>query len=227
MNPPLTRQYAPPGYPGRVVVNRVDFPAMRSFSILSSAAAPVLLIGGWTLAAALQPTGFDPLRETISELAAVGARHRAVMTAALIGTGIAHLVTALGLTEVSRTGRLLIALGGAATLLVAAFPLPANGGSAPHAVFAGLAFGALAVWPFVASGRAAGAARALRPRSTILAGLILLGLVAWFGVTLRAGGPAGLAERVAAAAQSIWPFAVALSLRTATRSRAAAEPADH
>jgi hypothetical membrane protein len=184
----------------------------------------MLLIGGWTLAAALQPTGFDSFRETISELAAVSATDRAVMTAALLGTGIAHLVTALGLTEVARIGRLLIALGGVATLLVAAFPLPESGGSAAHALSAGVAFGALAAWPLFAANRAPDAPPTLRPRNTTLAGLILLGLVVWFGVTNQVGGPAGLTERLAAAAQSIWPFVVALSLYGARVRPAANAP---
>jgi hypothetical protein len=39
------------------------------WGVLSSAAAPTLLIGGWTLAAAQQDTGFDSLTQTISALA--------------------------------------------------------------------------------------------------------------------------------------------------------------
>jgi hypothetical protein len=38
--------------------------------LVSSVAAPVLLIGGWTMAAAVQPAPFDAVVHTISELAA-------------------------------------------------------------------------------------------------------------------------------------------------------------
>jgi hypothetical protein len=43
------------------------------WGVVSAAAAPVLLVGGWTLAAGLQPGSFDPVADTISALAAVGA----------------------------------------------------------------------------------------------------------------------------------------------------------
>jgi zinc transporter ZupT len=43
-------------------------PRVRGWAVASAVAAPVGMIGGWTLAAVLQ-RGFDPVRETISELA--------------------------------------------------------------------------------------------------------------------------------------------------------------
>jgi hypothetical protein len=66
---------------------------MRWWALLSSTAAPVLLIGGWTLAATRQPAGFDSTRDTISALAALDARDRWIMTVALAGVGVAHLAT--------------------------------------------------------------------------------------------------------------------------------------
>jgi hypothetical protein len=50
---------------------------------VSSAAAPVLLVGGWTAAAALQPH-FDQIADTVSSLAAPGATDRWVMTATFL-----------------------------------------------------------------------------------------------------------------------------------------------
>src|SRR5947209_2184569 len=100
---------------------------MRSvawWGVLSSAAAPVLLIGGWTVAAARQADGFDPTVDTISALAAVGATDRAVMTTALVGLGASYVVTALALRPAATPGRLVLAAGGVATVLVTAFPLP-------------------------------------------------------------------------------------------------------
>lgn len=177
---------------------------MRTSTLFSSAAAPVLLIGGWLLAESRQPPAFDPFRDAISDLAAIGATDRAIMTAALAGTGLAHLITAFGLTDAGRAARALIALGGVATILVAVFPLPEQGSSPAHTTVATTAFLALAIWPFVSGG--------VRRPISLAAGAVLLGLVAWFGVTLQTGGPLGLAERTAAAAQAFWPFAVALSI---------------
>lgn len=194
------------------------------WALLSSAAAPLLLIGGWTLAARLQPTDFDSAVDTISALAASGAPHRWLMTSALLGVGGCHLVTAAGLIGCAVAGRLLLALGGVLTMLVAAFPLPATGTSAAHTVAAAGAFTALATWP--ALGRARGpAAPALRPAASFTAAVVLSGLVAWFAVSLYTGDRVGLAERVAAGAQACWPLLAVASARSAAgASGRGAEP---
>ena len=49
------------------------------WGVISAVAAPVLLIGGWTVAAGLQPR-FDPVADTVSALAAIGATDRWVMS---------------------------------------------------------------------------------------------------------------------------------------------------
>ncbi len=215
---------------------------MRGAALYSSAAAPVLLIGGWLLAESRQPAAFDPLRDAISDLAAIGAADREIMTVALAGVGLAHLVTAWGLTEASKVGRAVLGVGGAATVLVAVFPLPGGGGSSgAHTAAATTAFVALAVWPFFGAAKTSTAktstaetgtaqtstasegrerVQLLRPPAAVAAGVVLLGLVGWFGLTLSGGGPLGLAERVAAAAQAIWPLVVVLSLRAWSASGA-------
>ncbi len=190
---------------------------MPGWATASSVTAPVLLIGGWTVAAAVQEGGFDPAAETISALAAQGATDRWLMTAALAGLGACHVITALGLRPAALSGRIVLAVGGLATIAVAAFPLDAGGESTPHAVAAGIAFLALAVWPAVAVPRAAVAPErrvpwGLRPIVARVATAVLLGLVVWFALSL--GGPrVGLAERVAAGAQACWPLAVVMSVR--------------
>jgi hypothetical membrane protein len=103
------------------------------WGVLSAGLAPVLLIGGWTLAAALQPPGYDQVRDTISALAGEAAAWRWVMTAALAGLGACHAATALALRPAGAAGRLLLGVGGLATAALALFPLPRTGsaGSVP------------------------------------------------------------------------------------------------
>ena len=190
---------------------------MPWWGLLSSAAAPVLLIGGWTAAAARQRGGFDSVERTISDLAALGADDRWLMTGALAGLGVCHLTTAAALRDAAPAGRAVLAAGGVATVLVAAFPLPADeSGSTAHTLVAGTAFLALAVWPALAGRRDAPAL--LRPAPSAGAAATLLGLVAWFGIELSADqGGVGLAERVTAGAQAIWPVAVAWGAAAAAR----------
>ncbi len=185
------------------------------WALASSAAAPVLLIGGWTVAATRQPPGFDSSRDTISALAAYGATDRWIMTWALAGVGVCHVVTAAGLRPAALPGRLVLAGGGVSTVLVAAYALPGDGGSsAEHTAAAASAFGALAAWPALAWRRRDRAPAPLRPAASTAAAAVLLALVGWFAVELRADGPrVGLTERAAAGAQALWPLAVVTMIR--------------
>ena len=192
------------------------------WALVSSLAAPVLLIGGWTLAAAVQPVPFDSVVRTISELAARDTPHRWLMTSALAGVGLSHLATAWALAPAAAAGRLTHAIGGLATLLVATFPLPADGGSSSaHTVAATLAFVSLAVWPAFAWMRRpvpGQIAAALGPRVSAAATVALLLTLGWFFAELLVSSErVGLAERVAAGAQAVWPLAVVLSVRHVQR----------
>lgn len=190
------------------------------WGVASAVAAPVLLIGGWTLGAALQENGFDQVAGTISALAALDADQRWAMTAGIAGTGVAHVVTALALRRATSPGRVWLALGGVATIAVALFPLPAGeseGGAPLHALTAAAAFGLLGTWPLVerlARGRHAPHGLPAGLRTPVVAGasVVLLGTLAWFAAELG-GERVGLAERAAAGTQSLWPLVVVLTAR--------------
>lgn len=182
------------------------------WGLLSSAAAPVLMIGGWTVAAALQPGSFDQVTGTISALAGYAATDRWVMTLALAGVGICHVVTALALRPAAAPGRLALAAGGLATALVAASPLPAGGGgSVRHTIAAAIGFITLALWPVLSVRRDPSAPSVVRPAVGAGAAVVLFALLVWFGAELMGGGQVGLAERVIAGAESLWPLAVVLT----------------
>lgn len=178
------------------------------WTLVSAAVAPIALIGGWTIAADRQRDGYNAISQTISALAAHGAHDRAVMTTGLAALGGCYLITAAGLRPARRAGRIALALGGAATLAVAAFPQPRGGSSGAHTTSAAIAFFALTAWPALAARRGAGSA--LAPRTSYAASSILLGLLVWFGAALD-GDHVGLAERFLAGAQSLWPLAVVLA----------------
>jgi hypothetical protein len=185
------------------------------WGVVSAAAAPVLLIGGWTVAAGLQPGSFNAVVGTISALAARGATDRWVMTLALAGTGTCYVLTGLALRPAAWPGRLILMAGGAATVLVAANPQPGGGGSSPaHTFWAAAGFIALAAWPPAAGRREPAAPAALRPIGSACAAGVLAGLLLWFGAELiTAGRQVGLAERVLAGAQAAWPLILVLACR--------------
>lgn len=189
---------------------------MRSRAALaSSVTGAIALIGGWTLAAALQPAGFDPAEETISALAAKGMPHRWVMTAGIAITGVCHVLTAWLLPGLRRPGRLLYMLAGVATVGVALLPEPSRtGSSAAHGAVATTAFVLLALWPALAGRRGAGGL--LERRWMLLAALVMAVLVASLGSALQAplkdvGLGFGLHERVVAGVEVLYPVLLAVA----------------
>ncbi len=179
------------------------------WALAPASVAPVALVVGWTVAAARQPARYNPIRDTISALAASGATDRWIMTSALAVVGACYVMTAAGLRPASPVGRLVLVGGGVATLLVAAFPQPAHGNSVAHTVAATVAFLALGVWTAFAANRRS-PAPLLRPPAAIASTMVLLGLVAWFAIEIH-GGHRGVAERAAAGAQALWPLAVVVT----------------
>jgi hypothetical membrane protein len=185
------------------------------WALASSGAAPLLLVGGWTIAAGRQPAGFDSVRDTISALAARGATDRWIMTAALAGLGACYAVTGLGLRPAGRPGRLLLVGGGVGTLLVAAFPQPVRGNGVSHTIAATLAFTALGAWPVFAARRRTRVPLLTR-QACATATLTMFGLLLWFVLEVN-GSHRGLAERSAALSEALWPLLVVVSARLAGR----------
>ena len=179
----------------------------------TAAAAPILLVAGWTIAARLQPGGFDPVARTISDLAGAEASHRWVMTSAILGTGACQIATAVALRPAALPGRLVFAVGGACTVLVAMNPLPPAGQAANvHAVVAAGSFAALAAWPLVSWRRGEEVPWGLRHGVAVSAGCVLVAVTAWFfRDVVTEAATVGLSERAAAVLLNLWPLAVAVS----------------
>jgi hypothetical protein len=209
--------------PGRRAPNVMTVRNVPWWGLFSSGAAPVLMVGGWTVATSLQPRSVDPVAETVSTLAAVGAAERWVMTATFLAVGLCYIATGLALRPAGAAGRLILVAGAGIGMLVAAFPQPADGGSLLHAIWASVGFGALTAWPAAAWRRGAGVPWALRPAVCAIAAAMLVLLLVWFAAEVVTGaGQAGLAERVLRVAQAVWPLTVVLSCRHP--ARAAAQP---
>lgn len=181
------------------------------WALASAVTAPVVLTAGLALAQWRQPAGYDPVRDTISALAAQGATDRWIMTSALAALGACHVVTAFGLRPARRGGRVVLAGGGVATVMVAVFAQPAHGNSVAHTVTATVAFTALATWPLWAAGSPPTAPLLTFPASAA-ASAVLIGLVLAFALELH-GGHRGVAERATAGAQALWPLAVVVTTR--------------
>jgi hypothetical protein len=109
----------------------------------------VAFVTAWATLGA-SAAGYDPTRDAISRLAALGAPTRVAMTAGLVALGAG--MGAYGLALRPRPVWVLPVANGAITLAVAGFPL---GGTvdAAHGVFAGLGYVTLAAIPVVVGRR--------------------------------------------------------------------------
>jgi hypothetical membrane protein len=162
------------------------------------------MIGGWTVAAAVQPVGYSSARSSISDLAALYASHREIMTGALVVVGTCLVLVAAGLRTVRRAGRAALAISGVGVLVVAAAPLPV--GWRWHGDAALVAFAGLSWWPVLGMRRGitpyVDPARAVPV--TVLGTLVLASLYFAPGAV----GGYGAAERLLAAGGLLWLCAV-------------------
>lgn len=185
------------------------------WAIASSSLSPVVLVGAWVIADGLQPATYSPMRQTMSVLAGHAATDRWLVTGAVFLVSVGTLVTALGLTGVRTSARVVLAVSGMSGIGIAASPEPAHGTTLQHLAWVVVGGVALAIWPaFVARRRPA------RPRSLVLsvhgsatATAVFVALLGWVFIEARGGSSLGLAERVTIGAQLLWPLFVALAVR--------------
>jgi hypothetical membrane protein len=192
------------------------------WGVAPAAAAPVLMVAGWSIAAGLQPRTVDAVAEPVSALAAVGAADRWVMSLTFVVVGACVFMTGLALRPARAAGRLILMAGAVGGMLVAANPEHAGTSyPVPHMICAAVGCAGVVAWPAVAWRRGPSVPWGLRPAVSAGAVVVLLVLVAWFGAELiTGGGLAGLAERVFGGALALWPLAVVASCRHAARKDA-------
>lgn len=127
----------------------------RPWPVAGGLLGPAAFVTAWVVGG-LRTPGYDPTRDAISRLAAVGAPTRPLMTAGFVGFGVLVPLAAPSLARSLRAPAVTAtaAVAGLATLAVAATPLTATEGTGQdrlHAVWAGASYVALALTPLVAA----------------------------------------------------------------------------
>ena len=195
-------------------------PPVPGWGIGTAALGPAVLVVGWLIAGALQPSSYRPMRDTISVLAGYTGTDRWVMTAALLLVGGFQVATGAGLTAVRLPARLLLVLTGLSTLGIAATPELATGPTSRHLAFAVSCVVTTAVWPVLVARRAPAPTRILSLYGCAAATVLFAGLSTWLLIAARTGaGDLGLVERLTSAVQALFPLVVALAWRRAAQSR--------
>ena len=181
----------------------------QRLGVLAGVAAPVSFVGGWLVAGA-RAHDYSPLRDTISQLARVGAPTRPLMTSAFVGFGVLAPVWAFTVARVLRAPglRVSVTTAGLGTLAVAALPLGASFGDSPHAVAAGIGYVGMAVSPLLGG---VALSQAGRPRAA-LASYAVSATSAACLVGSLAGAHDGGFQRLGLGVVDVW--FVVLAIRT-------------
>jgi hypothetical membrane protein len=137
------------------------------------------------LIAGARTPGYSSVQDHVSDLAAIGAPTRPLMTAGLLGFGVLAPIWASTLSD--PRVRTAVTAGGIGTLAVAAAPLGASFGDGPHVAAAVVSYLGMALAPALGA-RSLGAPRTSYAL-TALAGVLLVGstLGKYDGALQRAG----------------------------------------
>jgi hypothetical protein len=187
---------------------------VAGWAVCTALLAPVVLVGGWLIAGALQPASYSPMRQTMSVLAGHSGTDRWVMTAALLLVGSFQIATGAGLTAVRMPARILLILTGLSTVGIAATPEPVTGPTTRHLAFAVSCVVTTAVWPVLVARRRPAQSWILGVCGCAAVTVLFAGLSCWLLIAARdGGGDLGMVERLTSAVQGMFPLVVALALR--------------
>lgn len=192
---------------------------VQGWVIASAALSPVVMVGGWLAADALQPPSYSPIRSSVSGLSGLGGTDRWLMTSALILVGACYIVTAVGLPSVRVPARIVLLVAGLSSIGIAASPEPVRGSTPLHLAWTSLGAAAITIWPAFTARRDPSQPLILRIRGAIAVTVAFLVLLAWLVFETQDGAALGLAERLVSAVQVTWPLIVALALRRSAGPR--------
>jgi hypothetical membrane protein len=178
--------------------------------LLGGVVGPVAFVAAWAIGGALAE-GYSPRDDAISELAAVGATTRPLMTAGfvLFGAGMIAFSRAL-----ERGPAVAAVAAGVCTIGVAAVPLDA-GYDGLHGALAGAGYAALVAVPATAAMR-------LRPSSGAVAAAVAVVAGACLVASVVVTGPNGLFQRLGLTLVDAWLAVTAVRMwrRRSVRARA-------
>ena len=180
-------------------------------ALVAATIGPIQVVLGWMIAGALWPT-YDPVRQTISDLAADDSPVKWVMSSFFLLGGTLAILAAIGARAFAMPGRVAIFISGLATFGFTIFATPSQVGySWPHRWFAITSFVLMSSWPLLSMRFDRGYPWVLRPIGAILATvafsiLSISFLATW---TNPVATNVGVWERVIAVSQT-WYLAFAI-----------------
>lgn len=189
-------------------------------AVVAAIIGPIQSVLGWVLSATLVP-GYDPLRLTISDLAAPGSPAQILQSSFFILGGTLTLIAAIYARTFALAGRVALAVSALCTYGLTIFPTSLTGHAPIHTTFAAASFVLSAGWLLLAIRTRADAPFIIRPKWAIWqtayqAAVAIIFLVVWADVNSPV---AGLWERVVTTSQSLQASVVILVIYRLQRSQ--------
>lgn len=136
-------------------------------AVVAAVIGPIQSVLGWTISGALTP-GYDPIRQTISELASNDAPTHFLQSAFFILGGTLTILAAVFARTLAMPGRVALFISGLCTYGLTIFPTPLVGKDPMHLFFAITSFVLSAGWPLAAMRFRKDAPAIIRPKAAIL-----------------------------------------------------------
>lgn len=187
-------------------------------AFIAAAIGPIQSVLGWVIAGLLWP-GYDPVRQTISDLAANESPVNWIMSSFFVLGGTLTLVAAIYAKTLAMPGRVALFLSAICTYGLTIFPTPLVGYSLMHRIFAIASFVLSAGWPILAMRFRKDAPWIIRPAASIIGTVLQTALALWFlsSWTDSSATNVGVWERVVAVSQSIYVSAVIIYIYLSQR----------
>ena len=179
-------------------------------ALFAATLGPVQSVLGWVIAGSLWP-GYDPIRKTISDLAADDSPVQWIQSSFFILGGTLSLLAAIYARSLAMPGRVVIFLGGLATYGFTYFTTPSQDSSSEmHRIFAIISFVLFSAWPLFSMRVSGNYPWVLRPMGAVIATLGFTLISLWFLSTWTNPNATnvGLVERIIATAQTTYLSAV-------------------
>ncbi|MEY2736912.1 MAG: hypothetical protein RL683_30 [Actinomycetota bacterium] len=172
---------------------------------------PIQSVLGWVIAGSLWP-GYDPVKQTISDLAANESPVNWIMASFFVFGGTLTLIASIYARTLALPGRVALFLSAICTYGLTIFPTPLIGYSLMHRVFAIASFVLSAGWPILAMRFRKDAPWLIKPAASIIGTVLQTALALWFLSTWTdpTATTVGVWERVVAVSQSLYISAVVI-----------------
>lgn len=175
-------------------------------ALFAATIGPIQSVLGWLIAGSLW-SGYDPIRKTISDLAADDSPVQWIQSSFFLLGGTLSLLAAIFARSLAMPGRVIIFLGGLATYGFTYFTTPSQDGhSDMHRYFAIASFVLFSAWPIFSMRLNKQYPWVLRPAGAIIATIGFTIISLWFLSTWTNpdANNVGLVERVIATSQTTY-----------------------